>query len=121
MEPFKNAISPALVRLTGTLLARNQPGVDPDGFANSVIPQLEPLALKQRVDLLASALHEQLPADTRSRNDILLAMLHPDDTDHANAESDDNGLCGWGLWPLTTVIGRYGLMPWNHPSWHCAR
>ncbi|MEM7075121.1 MAG: DNA alkylation repair protein [Pseudomonadota bacterium] len=109
MEPFKSAISPDLIRLTGHVLARHMPGVDPAGFAAPLIPRLDTLELKQRVGLVAEALHAALPDDPDRRRAALLAMLHPDDLDRWNADSTTDGLCGWGIWPLTTLVGRHGL------------
>ena len=42
MEPFKNAISPDVVRLTGHLLAQHLDGFDDDAFTRKLVPQLEP-------------------------------------------------------------------------------
>lgn len=36
-------------------------------------------------------------------------MLHPDRLDHANQASDDRGLCGWAILPLTLVVGQHGI------------
>lgn len=109
MEPFKSAISPDLVRLTGELLARQIPIIDPKEFAAPLLPQLPKLELKQRVGLVADALHATLPTDPDIRGSVLLAMLHPDDSGNWNAGSTADGLCGWGIWPLTIVVGQYGL------------
>ena len=109
MEPFKNEISPALVRLIGKLLARQAPSIDISAIETAILPQLDRLEMKQRVDLIADVMHGLLPCDPEARRSVLLAMLHPDDEGHANASSTDDGLCGWGIWPLTTVVGRHGL------------
>lgn len=109
MEPFKNEISPALVGLISRLLARHAPGTDTSAFETATLPQLDRLELKQRVALIADVMHDLLPRDPEARRSVLLAMLHPDDEGHANASSTDDGLCGWGIRPLTTVVGRHGL------------
>ena len=109
MEPFKNAISADLVTLIGELVARHTGEVDGKAFSQPLISQLDALELKERVVLIADMLHAVLPDDGEKRADILLAMLHPDDLNHENAPSGLDGLCGWGIWPLTDVIGRYGL------------
>lgn len=109
MEPFKSAISPDLIQLTGRLLARQVPGVDPADFGAPLIEELEDLELKQRVALVAEALHSALPSDPDTRRSAMLAMLHPDDLARWNEDSTEDGLCGWGIWPLTTVIGDHGL------------
>ncbi|GAB5463195.1 hypothetical protein [Hoeflea alexandrii] len=109
MEPFKNEISPALVRLIGRLLARHVPCFSISAFEAAILPKLDRLELKQRVELIADAIHDLLPRDPESRRLVLLAMLHPDDEGRANASSTDDGLCGWGTWPLTAVVGQHGL------------
>ncbi|MEM7044173.1 MAG: DNA alkylation repair protein [Pseudomonadota bacterium] len=109
MEPFKNAISPDLVKLIAVHLGRQLPAFDRAGFTGSVIEQLPSLELKQRVSLIADAIHEVLPSEGGARHRIMLAMLHPDDENRANQPSTEDGLCGWGVWPLTQVVGKHGL------------
>lgn len=109
MDPFKNAISPDLVRLIGTLLGARLPAFDADAFTNTLTAQLDSLELKERVKLVADALHTAVPADHTERRRIILSLLHPDEHDHANRDSTADGLCGWGIWPLTTLIGLHGL------------
>ena len=109
MEPFKNAVSPELIELTGELLAREVAGIDPKAFAAPLVARLEALELKQRVMMVADALHEALPDDADRRRSAILAMLHPDDAEGWNGSSTLEGLRGWGIWPLTDMIGRYGL------------
>ncbi|MEO0566419.1 MAG: DNA alkylation repair protein [Pseudomonadota bacterium] len=59
--------------------------------------------------LVAEALHGALSGDPDTRRSAILAMLHPDDMAHWNGDSTEEGLCGWGIWPLTTLIGDHGL------------
>ena len=109
MEPFKNAISPELVKLTALHLGRQLPAFDQAGFIDPLLERLPSLELKQRVSLVADAIHDVLPSETGKRFRIMKAMLHPDDEKHANQPSTEDGLCGWGVWPLTQVVGRHGL------------
>lgn len=108
MEPFKNAISPEVVRLTGHLLAQHLDGFDEAGFVKKLTPQLEPLALKERVGLIAAELHEVLPKAHAERYQILRAMLLPE-VQGIVSESSEKGLTGWAIWPLTQVVGTHGL------------
>jgi len=36
-------------------------------------------------------------------------MLHPDQEDHVDAKSDADGICGWGVMPLSMVVGQHDL------------
>ena len=108
MEPFKNAISPDVVRLTGHLLAQHLDGFDDDAFTRKLVPQLEPLALKERVGLIAAELHSVLPRAHQKRYKIMRAMLHPE-SQSIVCESSEAGLSGWAIWPLTQVVGAHGL------------
>lgn len=109
MEPFKSVYSPGLVSLIGRLMPRHWAGFNAGAFENAVLPGLEALELKARAQLIADALHAQLPGDAEERNRILTAVLHPDPLDHAAAPSDEDGICGWGILPLTMIVGQHGL------------
>ena len=108
MEPFKNAISPEVVRLTGHLLAPHLDGFDEQAFTDKLVPLLDTLALKERVGLIAEELHAILPKAHSERYRILRAMLHPE-VQGIVSESSEHGLSGWAIWPLTQVVGIYGL------------
>lgn len=108
MEPFKNAISPEVVRLTGHLLAPHLDGFDEQAFTDKLVPLLDTLALKERVGLIAEELHAVLPKAYSERYRILRAMLHPE-VQGIVSESSEHGLSGWAIWPLTQVVGIYGL------------
>lgn len=109
MEPFKTLISPELVRLLAGHLARHLPPFDPAAFCAEAIPRLVPLEMKARVAMLADLLAERLPTDTAARNAVLLSVLHPDTETLGNRRSDRLGVAGWGIWPLSTLVGRTGL------------
>ncbi|MGH1577926.1 DNA alkylation repair protein [Planktotalea sp.] len=108
MEPFKNAISPKVVKITAALLERHLQGFERAQFESQVIAQLDALELKERVAMIADALHQVLPSEAAQRNAILLAMLHPD-VESTGVESSAEGLSGWGVWPLTHLVGKYGV------------
>ncbi len=108
MEPFKNFISPQLVRLLADHLARHCAGVDAARLSRSISRKLGPLELKERVQLIADSLIKVMPADSAERAAILLAMLRPEVADGESQESDDQGIAGWGVWPLTQIVGQYG-------------
>ena len=114
MEPFKNLMSEDVVRLLAFHLDKSLGGFDAELFNASVVPQLEPLELKERVQMIADHMLNVLPANAVDRNTILVGMLHPDKLTSASKDSDSDGMCGWGVWPLTDVIGRTGLEAYDH-------
>ena len=109
MEPLKNLFSPQLVRWVARHLGRQIRNIDATTFETPILNNLPHLELKQRAQLIADHLHRALPGDLDARHRVLLAMLHPDESEHADKASDDNGLCGWAVMPLTLVVGQYGL------------
>lgn len=109
MEPLKNIFSPELVQAIALHLARQMRSFDPEGFVNPILTALPALELKQRAQLIADRLHQVLPDDRVERGNILVATLHPDEFESAGNASDEAGLCGWAVMPLTMVVGQYGL------------
>ncbi len=108
MEPFKNLMSDDVVRLIAFHLGRSLEGFDADTFVASITPRLAPLELKERVNLISDHMLDVLPRSTLDRNKILVGMLDPDKLASANKSSDADGMRGWGVWPLTDVVGRSG-------------
>jgi len=109
MEPFKNLISEKIVALCALHLGKQIPEFDERAFTSSILASLSQLELKQRVRLISEKMLAVLPDDVQQRNAILVGMLHPDKYSHTVAPSSDEGMCGWGVWPLTDVIGKSGL------------
>lgn len=109
MEPFKTAFSPLLVATLTRHLSRHHAGFDANAFQAAILPRLDTLELKARAQLIADALHQTLPRDPGERAGVLRAILHPDPLDHANQQSDAVGICGWGVLPLTMVVGQHGI------------
>ena len=106
MEPFKNAYSPQLVACIADHMEKQVSSFDREAFCRPILAELEKLELKERAQLIADRIHEALPDDPASRSKALLAMLHPDEFDHANGSSDSDGICGWGSMPLTMMVGQ---------------
>lgn len=111
VEPFKDRISPGLVRAFGHQLRRHASAAAAAGFEAAVLPRLDALGLKARVGLVAEALHAALPGPAAARHATLGRMLHPGEGDAVAFEgaSDERGIRGWGVWPLTEAAGRFGL------------
>ncbi len=109
MEPFKNNFSLQLVACIADHLQKHVASFDRNTFEAPIQRDLEKLELKERSQLIADHVHLALPSDHQERSRILIAMLHPDEDNHANQLSDEQGICGWGISPLTTVVGQHGL------------
>ena len=109
MEPFKTFFSPDVVDCLAQHLSRHLQGFDAEAFQAAILPRLDALELKARAQLIADTLHQMLPGDAADRAMVLRAILHPDPLDHANQQSDDDGICGWGVLPLTMVVGQHGI------------
>ncbi|AMN55097.1 DNA alkylation repair protein [Labrenzia sp. CP4] len=109
MEPFKNNISPDLVRCIGSHVAQHHAGFDRLGFEADILEELDSLELKQRAALIARQLDHHLPRELSARFAILQAMLHPMTEVAFDRGSDEQGIRGWGMMPLGMVVAASGL------------
>lgn len=74
-----------------------------------MLPELDALEMKNRVQLIADQLVQVLPDDVSERSAILRGLLHPDVKESLDQSSDKKGIAGWGIWPLSLVVGQHGL------------
>jgi 3-methyladenine DNA glycosylase AlkC len=109
LEPFKNNISPDLVRCIGSHVAQHHAGFDRLGFEADILEELDSLELKQRAALIARQLDHHLPRELSARFAILQAMLHPMTEVAFDRGSDEQGIRGWGMMPLGMVVAASGL------------
>ncbi len=109
MEPFKNNISPQLVGCIADHLEKYLKGFDRSAFVGPILAALNRMELKERAQLIADHLHHVLPDNLSLRYPILEAMLHPCEDATIDRHSDENGIQGWGMFPLGTVVGQNGL------------
>lgn len=65
--------------------------------------------MKARAQLIADRLYAVLPDDQEERDAILSAMLHPVDDYQTGFESDRDGIQGWGMLPMSMVVGQHGF------------
>ena len=82
---------------------------DRERFESSILQELESLELKARAQLIADHVHIALPDERAERLRILKAMLHPVADYEADGLSDDNGIRGWGVLPLSMVVGQHDV------------
>lgn len=106
MEPFKNNFSMQLVNCIASHLQKHITSFERKTFEDPIQRELEDLELKDRAQLIADHVHLALPDNHKKRARVLRAMLHPDD---AGQPSDKQGIRGWGIFPLTMVVGQHGL------------
>ncbi len=109
MEPFKNKFSPELVRCFAFHLNRQITDFSKEAYEAEILAELEPLELKQRARLIADVTARHLPEDLDARFAILRAVLHPDTGESFDWSSDDKGICGWGVMPLSMIVSDCGM------------
>lgn len=102
MEPFKNAFSFPNARRIAEALKRVQPAFSVPRFSKGLEEALEPLELKQRMQLIADRIEAGLPGHPPELFSILVETLAKD-------EHDPRGLRGFLVWPLTEIVARRGL------------
>jgi len=109
-EPFKNLLSPALVRAAAGPLQRAWPAFDGERFASLACEGLEALELKARAMHVCAALQATLPADFAAAAEVIEAALAPPEPADSIAPPNDpaGGLRGWILWPVGEYIARHG-------------
>lgn len=109
MEPFKNKISPDLVRCIAGHLDKHMTDFDRVSFETEILNALEELELKQRARLIADVMGKHLPSDLDERYALLEAILHPVADTDVDRASDETGIRGWGMMPLGMVVTDSGL------------
>nr|CAA6824544.1 MAG: DNA alkylation repair enzyme [uncultured Thiotrichaceae bacterium] len=109
MEPFKNVFSAELVTCFANHLQQHLAGFDRERFEQAILPQLETLELKGRAQLLSDQIYAVLPVNQSERHAVLYALLHPEEFDNEGGSSDEKGIRGWGIFPLTLLVGQYEL------------
>ncbi|MHA7774981.1 DNA alkylation repair protein [Roseibium sp. M-1] len=109
MEPFKNNISPDLVRCLAGHLEKHIKGFDRPGFEAEILSSLDALELKQRARLIADVAGRHLPEKLEERFAVLKAVLHPAMEVAFDRGSDAQGIRGWGIMPLGMVVADCGL------------
>jgi len=106
---LKDLYSPSLVEGLAEHIKRAHSEFDKVGFIATVLQDLEALELKARAQLIADTLVAHLPGQAAQRTRIFRAILHPEKMSLAVLPSDESGLRGWVILPLSLVIGQHGL------------
>lgn len=106
MEPFKNMINEKIAEQTAQAISRHYEAFDKKKFLKNIARELAPLELKERVVLIAHKLKENLPEDMKISLRILRGAIKQNDNDQI-------GLSGFGVWPLTEYVSRFGLVEFD--------
>jgi 3-methyladenine DNA glycosylase AlkC len=103
-KPFKEYFGLELAERLGAELRAADPEFDRDAFVAQVAAQVESLELKDRVALIAAALHDHLPPDYPQALARLLTLLGPE-------LPDESGMfeLGYHLMPVAQFVEQYGL------------
>jgi len=110
MEPFKNIFSPQMVDDIATHLGRAADSFDPEIFRQEALRDLERLELKQRSEQFSMAIEAAIDGLFEDNVQAMLRALHPaTDADISWMNTDETGLAGWALMPITTYVARHGL------------
>ena len=100
--PLKDAINRQAIENLGDQITQHFPAFDHAAFMAQVEPQLDALELKDRINLVADSLADQLPHSYPEALAVVVAV--------AEAEAD---LDGWMAWPLCSFVERHGVA---HPD-----
>lgn len=103
MEPFKNAYSYRNACIIAERIKAVHPEFSMPAFRKGLEKSLEPLELKQRMQLIAARITECLSLPPAELFPILVRTL-------ASDEDDAQGLRGFAVWPLTEIVAREGLV-----------
>lgn len=108
MQPMKEGIDRAAVDRIGIAFQQCWPDFPLAAFKRGLVKQLQPLELKQRVELVCERLARQLPSDFETLSPILHELPH-----HWNFGEPDNALRGFAAWPVIDLVPRCGI---EHPT-----
>lgn len=101
MEPFKNAFSYPNACRIASRIQHFYPAFPMAAFRRGLEKEIEPLELKQRMQLIGHRIEAGLP-EAPALFPILVKAL-------SENEEDTEGLRGFLVWPLTDIVARCGL------------
>lgn len=101
---FKHYYNLALAQRIADDLSALEPTFPRQAFVTQIKAQLESLELKDRVRLMATALHDHLPSDYPQALALVMQLLGPE-----NPNSSDMFNFGYHILPLAQFVESYGL------------
>lgn len=111
-EPFKNNFSIPLVRSLAGMLQQQIPEFRTSHFVDFISEEFELLELKQRSERITEALCQFMPGDLGRCQQVIEAILHPDDIadfsekSMALSDAENKGLQGWLVMPVADFVSR---------------
>ncbi|MDP7320126.1 MAG: hypothetical protein QF441_05925 [Bacteriovoracaceae bacterium] len=111
MEPFKQKLDAYALKKIAQEIKAVAPSFDAKNFLKNTISPIEDLELKERVQLIATQIHQNLPLNFPQAAQILQKTLADKDNDLSDQweSSSKEKLNGFLVWPLTQFIENYGL------------
>lgn len=103
---FKDNFNPEVAQSLGKQIQNAYPAFAWEAFVAEIVPQLPPLALKERVAVFTAALHHHLPPDYAEAIRILLSIFQAENAPEEGLFKETNG---WAYWPIAYFVERYGL------------
>ena len=97
MALLKDEINPDVVELLARALHQQHAEFDTEAFTQAVTSELETLELKDRVNLIADTIAEQLPSDYPTALAIVVEIAK-------------TGVDQWAAWPLCSFVERHGTV-----------
>lgn len=107
-EPFKNYISPEVVRTLGNLVKNAYPEFNYKRYSISCLSRLDELELKDRAKLIGENLWRELPDEPETAISTLLDAIEPLPT-----LETDNTSNGWIFFPINSLLSAHGLEAWG--------
>lgn len=91
-------------------LSRVSDRFDAQAFTQAALAGLDKLELKQRSEQFSMALEAAMPGTFEDNVAVMLAALHPvTDAELSDMQTDETGIAGWALMPLSAYVARNGL------------
>lgn len=108
MDPFKHQIGPALVTRIAEAVAENDAQFDACAFVAAATDGLEDLEMRARVEHVAGALADQLPADFTEAARILVSTLGAESPSETPIPDGVTDIRGFAVWPMTRFVAMRG-------------
>ncbi len=110
MEPFKNWFSAEMAQGIAANMARVSDQFDAEVFIKAALKGLDKLELKQRSEQFSMALEVAMSGSFEENVSAMVAALHPETTaEISNMRTDETGIAGWAVMPMTAYVARNGL------------
>jgi len=108
-EPFKNLFNLKVIKNMAEHFNKHWPEFNVRGFVNAAGNDLNSLELKARSQQITQAMIKYLPVDFMEAGKIMLDSLGPAQSQEIfKGESDQNGLSGWAIMPMSHYVGLQG-------------